>query len=59
VLLFPSYFQQSLHLTPMQSGLHLIPQGLGAMATQLPVSAGGRHSSGAVELQQRSAQIFK
>jgi MFS transporter, DHA2 family, multidrug resistance protein len=32
-LLFPSYLQQSLHLTPMQSGLHLIPQGLGAMVT--------------------------
>jgi EmrB/QacA subfamily drug resistance transporter len=32
-MLFPSYLQQSLHQTPMQSGLHLIPQGLGAMAT--------------------------
>ncbi|WP_219067913.1 DHA2 family efflux MFS transporter permease subunit [Candidatus Mycobacterium methanotrophicum] len=32
-LLYPSYFQQLLHQTPMQSGLHLIPQGLGAMAT--------------------------
>jgi EmrB/QacA subfamily drug resistance transporter len=32
-MLFPSYFQQLLHQTPMQSGLHLIPQGLGAMAT--------------------------
>ena len=32
-LLYPSYFQQLLHQTPLQSGLHLIPQGLGAMAT--------------------------
>ena len=32
-LLFPSYFQQVLHHTPMQSGLHMIPQGLGAMLT--------------------------
>jgi MFS transporter, DHA2 family, multidrug resistance protein len=32
-MLFPSYLQQSLHQTPMQSGLYLIPQGLGAMAT--------------------------
>jgi EmrB/QacA subfamily drug resistance transporter len=32
-MLFPSYLQQSLHQTPMQSGLHLIPQELGAMAT--------------------------
>ena len=32
-LLVPSYLQQSLHQTPMQSGLHLIPQGLGAMVT--------------------------
>jgi MFS transporter, DHA2 family, multidrug resistance protein len=32
-LLFASYLQQSLHQTPMQSGLHLIPQALGAMAT--------------------------
>lgn len=32
-LLFPSYFQQALHHTPMQAGVHLIPQGLGAMLT--------------------------
>jgi len=30
-LLLPSYFQQVLHYTPMQAGVHLIPQGLGAM----------------------------
>ncbi len=32
-LLLPSYFQQVLHQTPMQAGLHMIPQGLGAMIT--------------------------
>ncbi len=32
-LLLPSYFQQVLHNTPMQAGVHLIPQGLGAMLT--------------------------
>ncbi|OBG60683.1 DHA2 family efflux MFS transporter permease subunit [Mycobacterium sp. E3339] len=32
-LLLPSYFQQALHLTPMQAGVHMIPQGLGAMLT--------------------------
>jgi EmrB/QacA subfamily drug resistance transporter len=32
-LLVPSYFQQVLHETPMQAGVHLIPQGLGAMLT--------------------------
>jgi MFS transporter, DHA2 family, multidrug resistance protein len=33
VMLLPSYFQQLLHQTPLQSGLHMIPQGLGAMVT--------------------------
>lgn len=32
-LLLPSYFQQVLHQTPMQAGVHMIPQGLGAMLT--------------------------
>ncbi len=32
-LLVPSYFQQALHHTPMQAGVHMIPQGLGAMLT--------------------------
>jgi EmrB/QacA subfamily drug resistance transporter len=32
-LLLPSYFQQVLHETPMQAGVHMIPQGLGAMLT--------------------------
>lgn len=32
-LLFPSYFQQVLLQTPMQSGQHMLPQGLGAMLT--------------------------
>ena len=31
VLLFPSYLQQVLHQTPLQSGAHLIPRGLGAI----------------------------
>jgi EmrB/QacA subfamily drug resistance transporter len=33
LLLLPSYLQQVMRQTPMQSGLHLIPQGLGAMLT--------------------------
>jgi len=32
-LLLPSYFQQVLHQTPMQAGVYMIPQGLGAMLT--------------------------
>jgi DHA2 family multidrug resistance protein len=36
-LLAPSYFQQLLHQTPLQSGLHLVPQGLGAMLT-MPIA---------------------
>lgn len=32
-LLLPSYFQQVLHQTPMQAGLRMVPQGLGAMLT--------------------------
>ena len=32
-LLLPSYFQQVLHQTPMQAGVRMIPQGLGAMVT--------------------------
>ncbi|OBG99863.1 MULTISPECIES: DHA2 family efflux MFS transporter permease subunit [unclassified Mycobacterium] len=32
-LLLPSYFQQVLHQSPMQAGVHMIPQGLGAMLT--------------------------
>lgn len=36
-LLFPSYFQQLLGQTPLQSGLHLVPQGLGAMCT-MPIA---------------------
>src|ERR1700758_773116 len=32
-LLLPSYLQQVLHQTPMQAGVHMIPQGLGAMLT--------------------------
>lgn len=33
VLLLPSYLQQVLHQTPIQSGVHMIPNGLGAMLT--------------------------
>lgn len=36
-LLFPSYFQQLLDQTPLQSGVHLIPQGLGAILT-MPIA---------------------
>lgn len=36
-LLVPSYFQQVLHQTPVQSGLALAPQGLGSMLT-LPLA---------------------
>lgn len=32
-LLLPSYLQQVLHQTPTQAGVHMIPQGLGAMLT--------------------------
>jgi MFS transporter, DHA2 family, multidrug resistance protein len=37
VLLFPSCLQQLLHQTPLQSGAHLIPRGLGAMLT-MPIA---------------------
>ncbi|MGB8388326.1 DHA2 family efflux MFS transporter permease subunit [Mycobacterium sp.] len=30
-VLVPSYFQQVLHQTPMQSGMHLVPVGIGAI----------------------------
>ncbi|MGH3961253.1 DHA2 family efflux MFS transporter permease subunit [Mycobacterium sp.] len=39
VLLLPSYLQQVLHQTPLQSGVHLIPKGLGAMLTVLIAGA--------------------
>lgn len=39
VLLFPSYLQQVLHQAPLQSGVHLIPKGLGAMLTVLIAGA--------------------
>ena len=32
-LIVPSFFQQVLRMTPLQSGLHMIPQGLSAMIT--------------------------
>ena len=37
VLLFPSYLQQLLHQTPLQSGAHLIPRALGAILT-MPIA---------------------
>jgi DHA2 family multidrug resistance protein len=37
VLLIPSYFQQLLHQTPLQSGVHMMPRGLGAMLT-MPIA---------------------
>jgi DHA2 family multidrug resistance protein len=37
VLLIPSYFQQLLHQTPLQAGVHLLPRGLGAMLT-MPIA---------------------
>jgi MFS family permease len=37
VLLIPSYFQQLLHQTPLQSGVHMVPRGLGAMLT-MPIA---------------------
>lgn len=50
-LLLPSYFQQVLHLTPFQSGVHLIPQGIGAMLT-MPLAGAvmDRRGSGKVVL---------
>jgi MFS transporter, DHA2 family, multidrug resistance protein len=36
-LLFPSYFQQLLHQTPLQSGVHMIPLRLAAMLT-MPIA---------------------
>ena len=37
LLLIPSYFQQLLGQTPLQSGVHLIPRGLGALLT-MPIA---------------------
>ncbi len=50
-LLFPSYFQQLLGQTPLQSGLHLVPQGLGAMST-MPIAGRfmDKHGPGKVVL---------
>lgn len=36
-LLFPSYFQELLHQTPLQAGLSMVPRGIGAMLT-MPVA---------------------
>lgn len=50
-LLFPSYFQQLLGHTPLQSGLHLIPQGFGAMLT-MPIAGRfmDKHGPGKIAL---------
>lgn len=32
-LLFPSYFQELLHQTPLQAGMSMVPRGIGAMVT--------------------------
>jgi EmrB/QacA subfamily drug resistance transporter len=32
-LLFPSYFQELLHQTPLQAGMSMVPRGVGAMVT--------------------------
>jgi MFS transporter, DHA2 family, multidrug resistance protein len=37
ILLLPSYFQQVFHQTPLQSAVHIVPQGLGAMLT-MPIA---------------------
>ena len=39
VLLVPSCFQQLLHQTPLQSGVHMVPERLGAMLTMLIAGA--------------------
>ncbi len=50
-LLLPSYFQQVLHNTPMQAGVHMIPQGLGAMLTmRLTGPFVDRHGPGKIVL---------
>jgi EmrB/QacA subfamily drug resistance transporter len=51
ILLLPSYFQQLFHQTPLQAGLHVIPQGLGAMLT-MPAAGRimDRHGVGKVVL---------
>ena len=50
-LLLPSYFQQALHHTPMQAGVYLIPQGLGAMLTmRMTGTAGGPTGPGKIVL---------
>ena len=50
-LLIPSYFQLVLQQTPMQSGLHLVPVGLGALVT-LPLAGAfmDKHGPGKIVL---------
>ena len=50
-LLVPSYFQLALHQTPMQSGLHMVPVGIGAVLT-MPLAGVfmDRHGPGKIVL---------
>ncbi|BBY24398.1 DHA2 family efflux MFS transporter permease subunit [Mycobacterium stomatepiae] len=50
-LLVPSYFQLAMHQTPMQSGMHLVPVGLGALLT-MPLAGAfmDKHGPGMVVL---------
>lgn len=50
-LLVPSYFQLVMHETPMQSGMHLVPVGLGAVIT-MPLAGAfmDRHGPGKIVL---------
>ncbi len=50
-LLIPSYFQLVMHQTPMQSGMHLVPVGLGAVIT-MPLAGAfmDKHGPGKIVL---------
>ncbi|CDO90955.1 EmrB efflux protein [Mycobacterium triplex] len=50
-LLVPSYFQLVMHQTPMQSGMHLVPVGLGAVLT-MPLAGAfmDKHGPGKIVL---------
>jgi MFS transporter, DHA2 family, multidrug resistance protein len=50
-LLVPSYFQLAMHQTPMQSGMHLVPVGVGALLT-MPLAGAfmDKHGPGKIVL---------
>jgi MFS transporter, DHA2 family, multidrug resistance protein len=50
-MVLPSYFQLVLHQTPMQSGMHMVPVGIGAVLT-MPLAGAftDKHGSGKVVL---------